>query len=467
MNKLAPKPLLFVAMPFGTKRDPAERYEIDFDAVYEKAIKPAAHDCDLEVIRADEEVVGGFVHTAMYERLLLAEIVLADLTLANPNVFYELGVRHAARPRSTVLMFAKRASGRQLPFDLAPIRAIPYELLDGVMSDEEVVRLESELKQRLQIAREDREVQDSPIFQLIKGYPGISLAHDVTESFRDRVGFVGDIRGRLKEVRAQKDVDSAKALVSDVKQVVLESKDTSPELLIDLMITYRDLEAWNEMISLTEACPTEIKNLITVQEQLSLALNRRNENGDRDRAREILQAVIRENAPSSETYGILGRVYKDEFEEALRAGQQNRARAALDEAIEAYKTGFEVDPRDYYPGVNLATLLLRKGTPEALKELEQVRPVVSFAVTRRGGIQSADYWDVVTVLELSAMGEDWQTAKRAAGKAVLIADAPWTLRTTARNLRIIKDSFDQRNKSTTELRQLITELENAADEMRS
>ncbi|MEX0762703.1 MAG: TRAFs-binding domain-containing protein, partial [Dehalococcoidia bacterium] len=129
--------------------------------------------------------------------------------------------------------------------------------------------------------------------------------------------------------------------------------------------------------------------------------------------------------------------------------------------------GFEVDPRDYYPGVNLATLLLRKGTPEALKELEQVRPVVSFAVTRRGGIQSADYWDVVTVLELSAMGEDWQTAKRAAGKAVLIADAPWTLRTTARNLRIIKDSFDQRNKSTTELRQLITELENAADEMRS
>jgi len=51
------------------------------------------------VIRADEERGGGIIHKPMYERLLLAEIVIADLTFASANVFSELGVRHAARPR--------------------------------------------------------------------------------------------------------------------------------------------------------------------------------------------------------------------------------------------------------------------------------------------------------------------------------------------------------------------------------
>ena len=76
-------------------------------------------------MRADEERVGGFVHLAMFERLLLAEIVLADLTLASPNVMYELGIRHATRPRATLSVFARPS---QLPFDLSPIRALPYRL---------------------------------------------------------------------------------------------------------------------------------------------------------------------------------------------------------------------------------------------------------------------------------------------------------------------------------------------------
>ena len=53
-----PRQLLFVAMPFGRKRDPSGRIEIDFDAVYEQAIRPAAADADVEVIRADEEGSG-------------------------------------------------------------------------------------------------------------------------------------------------------------------------------------------------------------------------------------------------------------------------------------------------------------------------------------------------------------------------------------------------------------------------
>ena len=119
--------LLFVAMPFGTKLDPSGRFSIDFDDVYERAIRPAASEAAVEIIRADEERGGGIIHKPMYARLLLAEIVIADLTFANANVFYELGIRHAARPRSTILIHAAIAA---LPFDVAPIRSLHYKVTD-------------------------------------------------------------------------------------------------------------------------------------------------------------------------------------------------------------------------------------------------------------------------------------------------------------------------------------------------
>ena len=65
----------------------------------------------------------------MYERLILCEYAVADLTTANANVFYELGLRHAVRKWSTLLIFAE--GGSQLPFDVAPLRAMPYKLTPG------------------------------------------------------------------------------------------------------------------------------------------------------------------------------------------------------------------------------------------------------------------------------------------------------------------------------------------------
>ena len=103
------QPLCFVAMPFGSKPNPSGG-TIDFDAVYADLIRPAIEAAHMDPLRADEEAAGGIIHKPMYERLLLAEIVIADLTFANANVFYELGVRHAARPRSTILMYAAIAT---------------------------------------------------------------------------------------------------------------------------------------------------------------------------------------------------------------------------------------------------------------------------------------------------------------------------------------------------------------------
>jgi tetratricopeptide (TPR) repeat protein len=456
------KPLLFVIMPFGKKTDFTGAYDIDFDYIYTTAIKPAAVAADLEVIRADEERSGGIIHIPMFERLLLAEIVIADLTLLNANVFYELGVRHCARPRTTILIYAKE---NQLPFDVHMIRAIPYTLDKGVLSDESAAHLKGNITTRLEDAKCNLEATDSPLFQLISAFPGIELPHEVTENFRDRARYIDSIRDKLKDTRCLKDKTEAIEIMKGIEQSFGDFGLTHSEVLVDLLLSYRDVEAYSEMISLVDRLPKPISEAVTIREQYSFALNRRNNMGDRQKAIRMLIEVIDEQGNSPETCGLLGRIYKDSWTDAINRGDKVAESACLDEAITWYRRGFEADPRDYYPGINLVTLLLRKGTKEAQSEIKEVRPVVAFAVSRRGGINSRDYWDVATIIELSVIGLDWKTANRAAEKAIIRADAPWNLDTTANNLRIIRALYIERNIEVKELDVLIKTLENAASRM--
>ena len=419
-------------------------------------------DPDLEVIRADEERGGGIIHIPMFERLLLAEIVITDLTLLNANVFYELGVRHCAKPRTTILIYAKE---NQLPFDVHMIRAIPYNLDKGILSDESAEKLKSMIAARLEDAKRHTEATDSPLFQLISSFPGIDLPHEVTESFRDRARYIDSIRDKLKDTRHMQDKPKAIEIMKEIEESFGDFNMIHSEVLVDLFLSYRDVEAYSEMISLAERLPKPISDAATVREQYSFALNRRNNPDDRKKAIRTLLEVIEEQGNSPETCGLLGRIYKDLWTDAISEGPKETESACLDEAISWYRRGFKADPRDYYPGINLVTLLLRKGTEDALREINEVRPVVAFAVSRRGGINSRDYWDVATVIELSVIGLDWQTATRAVAKAILRADAPWNLNTTVNNLRIIREIYIERNFEVKDLDLLIKTLEDAAGRM--
>ena len=78
-----PNPLCFVLMPFGQKPDPVGGPAIDFDRIYREALAPAIEAAEMESIRADEERTGGIIHKPMFERLLLCEYAVADLTTAS------------------------------------------------------------------------------------------------------------------------------------------------------------------------------------------------------------------------------------------------------------------------------------------------------------------------------------------------------------------------------------------------
>lgn len=447
------KPLVFVAMPFGKKDDPTARVEIDFDDIYKRAIVPATEAADLEVIRADEELQGGLIHLGMYERLLLAEIVIADLTSLNANVFYELGIRHAARPRTTIPIFARIT---RLPFDQVPIRAIPYDLDAGALTDTEAEHLTSELTRRLEVAASETEQHDSPLFQLIKDYRGIELAHEVTETFRDRVRQVTEIRDQISALQGKPDKLNT---LLEIEERLQPFTAAPLELLVDLLLAYRSMEAWDELIRFGETLPDSMRSNATIREQLAQALGRRNLAEDRQRAIEILNDVQDTFGPSAETSGLLGGIYKRQFETWHTQGRTVEANAALDAAIEAYGDGVDADPRDAYPGINLLTLLSRRNAPTDEERIQEIAPVVAFALARRGAEHSNDYWDVATALELNVLRASWPDAQRCLGRLSLVKSEPWMFKTTADNLEIIAASLAARDDGTPqELADIIASL---------
>jgi len=414
-------------MPFGRKPDAAGRM-VDFDRVYQDLIAPAIEEADLEPLRADEEMAGGIIHKPMYERLILCEYAVADLTTANANVFYELGLRHAVRQWSTVLIFAE--GGSQLPFDVAPLRALPYKLSPaGTPVDADPVR--AALATRLKAAR--TAIADSPVFQLVEGFPDIQRLK--TDVFRDRVRYSQQTKERLAAARKQ-GVDAVRAVEAQLGTIA----DTESGVVVDLFLSYRAVKGWDDMLRLVERMAPPLAATVMVREQLGLALNRA---GRGDEAERVLAALIDERGPSSETYGILGRVYKDRWEAAAKAGESLLARGLLDKAIGAYLKGFEADWRDAYPGVNAVTLMELKDLPDPRREA--LIPVVRYAVQRRVAAGKPDYWDHATLLELAVLGKDETGATAALADALAAVREVWEPETTERNLRLIREARERRH----------------------
>lgn len=439
--------LCFVAMPFGTKNDAAG--PVAFDAVYKQIIAPAIEAAGLESLRADEEMSGGIIHKPMFERLILCRFAIADLTTANANVFYELGIRHAARPGSTILIYAE---GRgQLPFDVAPLRALPYRL-DASGAPTDVDTAIAALKKRLEHLRDEwREhdrAADSPISEVLDSYSFPDIARLKTDTFRDRVTYSQSVKEKLTTARR-----NGLAEVEAVERELPPLDEVESAAVIDLFLSYRASKGWSQMISLAERMPKPLAATVLVREQLALALNRAGEDA---RAEEVLLDLLKLRGPSSETLGILGRVYKDRWDRARKANQKIRAAAVLDQAIDAYRRGFEADPRDAYPGINAVTLMELREPPDAAKD--ELLPVVRYAVKRRLAGATPDYWDYATLLELAILTRDDAAAAQWLGKAIVAMREKWEGESTANNLRLIAEAREGRGEDVAMIREVIGEL---------
>ncbi len=464
------RPYCFVLMPFDVKPDPAGGGDIDFDRVYREAILPAVEQAGLQPIRADEERTGGIIHKPMFERLLLCDFAVADLTTANPNVFYELGVRHAARPATTLTVFATR---QRIPFDVNYLRGLPYDLGEGnAFGPEQAAALRTALAARLADLRRTAATSasvDSPLFQLLGGWKP-ELAHLKTDVFADQVRYSEDLKQRLASIRAR--ARSRQPSEVTPQQALDELVTTLPSLdaveagaLVDVLLTFRALSDWDGMIRLAEGLPHPLAGQVLVREQLALAFNRRAERdrdeADRERALALLDRVEQDQGPSAETLGLRGRVHKGAWLQA-REDDLYAARGHLDAAIAAYRRGFTADPRDSYPGVNLVTLLDVRGDPDSLAEQERLLPVVEYAVARRLAGNAPDYWDHATSLELAVMARDGRRAEESLARALTALTEGWQAGTTLANLRLLEQAHAERGDPLTWLAPLLTALEQRA-----
>jgi hypothetical protein len=423
----SPQPICFVAMPFGRKPDPSGG-TIDFDVLFADVIRPAIEAAGMDALRADEEAAGGIIHKPMFERLIFCEYAVADLTTGNPNVFYELGVRHAVRPYSTIVIASKTS---RVPFDVSFLRAVLYDLTaDGRPADAATAR--ERVTAALGAARQAQ--VDSPLFQLVEGWRQPPIDRLKTDVFREQVQYSKDVKQRLAAARRD-----GVAAVRAVEQTLGRLEDAEAGVLVDLLVSYRAVNAWPEMIALVAAMAKPLAATTLVREQLAFALNRA---GRADEAETVLQDVLAAHGPSSETYGLLGRIYKDRWEAARKAGDDLLARGLLRKAIDMYVKGFESDWRDAYPGVNAVTLM-ELSEPKDVRQRDLL-PVVAYAVQRRIALGNADYWDLATRVELAVLAEDQDTAASMLADALATRPEHWQRETTARNLRLIREARERR-----------------------
>jgi hypothetical protein len=372
---------------------------------------------------------------------------VADLTLANPNVFYELGIRHAVRPWSTILIGVE---GERLPIDVAALRTLHYAVDDA--GNPAADRLEGSTKDLAGLLRSARAgSKDSPIYQLLDYLPTPQVDREKTDIFRDRVAYSAELKEKLRQARAS-DVEAIRGVQRELGD--LAAAETG--VLVDLMLSYRAQSAWKEMIALVELFPAPLRESVMVREQYALALNR---DKQRDRAERVLLDLIERRGPSSETYGILGRVYKDQWDDAKKTDGA-RARGFLNKAIDAYLRGFEADWRDAYPGINAVTLMELRDPPDARRI--ELLPVVRYAVARRIAKGKPDYWDHATRVELAVLASDRDGAFAALDDALASVREKWEPETTARNIRLIQDARESRGEAQGWIGEIRSALEAAS-----
>lgn len=305
------RPVCFVVMGFGKKTDYETGRTLDLDATYKAIISPAVTASGMRCIRSDEIVHSGVIDVAMYEMLLRAELVIADISTGNVNAVYELGVRHALRPRATIVM--KESEGR-LYFDLDHTNTFQYEHLGKDIGHAEALRAQKDLEKIVRSALENQ-AADSPVYTYLPALQEPRLTESEYKQLLDDAEAAQEKLSSLIESgqRSLKAGDFIAAIKSF--QSASDMKPGEPYLIQQLALaTYKSEK------------PSKLDALI--------------------QGLQIIEKLKPDHSNDPETLGITGAIRKRLWLEAKDAVQ-------LDAAIKYYGRGFEIS-RDYYNGENLA-----------------------------------------------------------------------------------------------------------------
>ncbi len=171
----------FVVMGFGIKTDYINGRKLDLNKSYRLLIKPVVEAKGIECVRADEITHSGSIDVQMYRELLQADLVIADLSTLNANALYELGVRHALRPFTTIVISENKL---MYPFDLNHVVIHSYQHLGDAIDYEEVERFRGALGQVIQTVLDKKE-SDSPVYTYLNSLIPPKLQEQIEKAVID------------------------------------------------------------------------------------------------------------------------------------------------------------------------------------------------------------------------------------------------------------------------------------------
>ncbi|WP_329341831.1 hypothetical protein OG252_37750 [Streptomyces sp. NBC_01352] len=392
----------FVAMPYGGKADSTrELKRFEADESWHRVLVPALLDSGYRPIRTDLEAGLKSIDARMLHSINTADLFVADLATLNPNVLWELGVRHAWRPSATLLMAPHWVTP---PFDLGHSTIQRYERGMKKVSDRQAVAAIGKLKDALNATQRG---VDSPVWAVFPTLEPVELPPDADGELYSRLTRYSE---EISLAAALRDAGKLLDIADRVRQDGLSVGNchTQLEQIGLALVTLGDFDEGRELIEPLAAADVSFGR-VHMQQRYALTLIHRDGTPEKrltylKEAERRLLLLDGRRPGSSETLGLLGSAAKRAFELALRLGQKN-ALPHLDRAIEAYHSGMVADPGDYYPGINALALVRVRGQyfgggQGDLALAESLLPVVRFAVERRK-IGPNDTWEHATVAELA------------------------------------------------------------------
>jgi MinD-like ATPase involved in chromosome partitioning or flagellar assembly/tetratricopeptide (TPR) repeat protein len=404
-----------VLMPFGTKSivdGHGQMRTVDFDAVYAEVFEPAIRKVTLgdgtalAPIRADQDFFSGEISRVMLNSLEQSRFVVADLTGLNPNVMYELGVRHRANQSGTAIF---RQIDAKIPFDLNQIKAFPYEYGDPSRNEES-------LRLVIRVLEESLSRNDTTAAPLPRSEEG-QRAH--VEA------------GILAAENALRVFDRTKAIAEYRSVLRLDPDNVTVRLRLGLLL--RDDGAWREAL-----------------EQFDQAVALAPGNGDAWREKGIAEnklfgrKVRRDNEPDGRA--SLQRAIElnpDDFDALASLGGVLKRGGQLFEALAAYERATTVSHGHPYPLLNqIALRAMLSGRVELNEVLhgQVVRAERALAAQVGSDPPYDPPWSFFDLAELNLFLGSPGEAITFAERGIEYAEASWQLESFRQTLQQIADA---------------------------
>lgn len=439
----------FVVMGFGKKTDFESGRTLDLDKTYKNIIKPAAEAAGLKCVRADEIVHSGVIDLPMYDQLLTADVVIADLSTSNKNAYYELGVRHALRPHTTIVIAEDGI--KAFPFDVNHVVVRHYHHLGEDIGYSEVIRFRDELTKAIEEILDAKPPKtDSPIYTILPGLtpplrPGVSTGGGRVSGGRSVTEERVVPPSVLPELAPPAPAPGGSASAATYNTLMQEVDDA--EERGDFVMAKTLLAQIRDTLKAADSKRPEDPSLIQRHAFATYKSEHPTKLAAYEEAADILRVLNPETSNDTETLRLWGAIQKRFWNETSDASY-------LGHAVRAYSRGFYLR-NDYYNGINYAYLLnvraansttLAEAVADFVEAQRIRREVLSICETILANDQLSEanrYWVRATMAEAYLGIGDEENSGRKLEEANLFSPSDWMVMTTERRLTALRSLLEK------------------------